>query len=85
MTEPLDYSDWTSEQHIAKVAELAAKADRIGDSTIASQAAHRLSDVQQIAARAQVHGLLAELKKPAPAAPEPARQARQRTEKPAGS
>lgn len=64
MTEPLNYSDWTSEQHVAKACELLAEADRIGSPTIGSQAAQRMYDVQQITARAQVHADLAELKKP---------------------
>lgn len=63
MTEPLDYSDWTTEQHVAKACELLAEADRIGGATIGSQAAQRMYDVQQIAARAQTHAQLGELKK----------------------
>jgi hypothetical protein len=79
LTEPLDYTTWTTEQHVAKACELLAEADRIGSPTIGSQAAQRMYDVQQITARAQVHADLAELKKPQPAATEPApRQTRQR-------
>lgn len=63
MTEPLDYTTWTSEQHVAKACELLAEADRIGGATIGSQAAQRMYDVQQITARAQAHALLAEQKK----------------------
>lgn len=81
MTEPLDYTTWAPEQHVAKACELLAEADRIGGATIGSQAAQRMYDVQQITARAQAHADLAELKRPQLIAPEPARQARQRAEK----
>lgn len=63
MTDQLDYTDWTSEQHLAKAAELAAKADQFGDSTIASEAARRMSDVQQVTARGWLHAKLAGLKR----------------------
>jgi hypothetical protein len=64
LTEAPDYTTWTWEQHLTKTCELAAEADRIGDKAIPSQATQRLSDVQQIAIRAQMHAALAELKKP---------------------
>ena len=82
MTEPSDYTTWTAEQHATKACELLAEADRIGSATIGSQAAQRMHDVQQMTARVQAHASLAELKKPQPAAAEPApRQTRQRAEK----
>jgi hypothetical protein len=64
MSEPLDYTTWTWEQHLAKACELAAKADQLGDSQIVSETARRLNDVQQVTARGWLHAKLAALKKP---------------------
>lgn len=63
MTDQLDYTSWTWQQHLTKAAELAAQADQFGDNLIASKAAQRGADVQQITARGWLHAKLAELKK----------------------
>ncbi len=68
MSEPLDYSNWTWEQHLAEATTLAAMADQLGGKTIMSELPRRLNDVQQVTARGWLHAKLAELKKPAPAA-----------------
>lgn len=63
MTDQLDYTDWTWQQHTAKATELAALADQFGDTLIASKATQRQADVQQITARGWLHAKLAELKR----------------------
>ena len=83
MTKPTDYSDWTYGDHLVVAGELAARADAAAETTLApSQAAQQRESILQTCARGQLHAKLAELKKPQPAAAEPApRQTRQRAEK----
>ena len=81
MTEPLDYSAWTYDDHLAAAETIAAQADAVASTKRApSEAAQLRESILQAAARAQVHIGLAKLKKPQPAEPAP-RQTRQRAEK----
>lgn len=63
MTDQLDYTGWTWQQHATAACELAAKADELGGNLIQSMASQRVADVQQITSRALVHIGLAKLKK----------------------
>ncbi|GHH57494.1 hypothetical protein [Lentzea cavernae] len=75
MSNPSDYSTWTTDDHIAKAETLASEADAMASSDVAaSAAALRRQEIQQTVDRAQLHATLATLKRSAPASvPTPAK------------
>ncbi|MFJ5984238.1 hypothetical protein [Lentzea sp. NPDC092896] len=85
MTDNLDYTTWTFEDHITKAEMLVAEADAMATRQGAeSAAALRRLEIQQTVDRGMLHAKLAELKKPAPIADQapPAPAAADATTKP---
>lgn len=77
MTEPTDYSTWTYDEHLAQAERLAAAADAAASSERPpSQAAQQRESILQIAARGELHGTLARLKKPTETPKPTSRQAK---------